>query len=527
MIKPPPAKTPPWDRIEPKTASGKFALELLRDVIGDDWRKLPESVQLRVEQAPLALDADERQHQHGKQANKQEYNYWIDSISRTIIKGERPENLLTDFMSELNKLMQNDKSDALFAILLEEIEDDTGKKGFELLRSVGLKVRAGHWQEFKQELRKLGNRPFLRNALHNQNDLEVRLARYADYYGGELDSLVKVSRGKARQESASAMEILDRFWISSIALTADQAPPRCLMIAYENTGDEIRPNPAQGAAEEWRVLFYLRIAYNQLNFRIRDLPRYVATQRKLWIRELAPSVLAHEAAAQTNIIADSATQATSSFLNLLKQKPELEESLGSSVVLLRNVVESATNLNRTFSTYLNLQRKNQIEQFELGQIFEEAWELCRQRLSGIEVAISKDSYHLPLLTDRSLLSLVLTNLLANATRAINEGKWPNNLLKGENKILLSAENISEKEAHLVLANSGPPILQEQTGRIFEQGFSSYADGYGQGLFVCRLICQHLGGSLVLTDAKPYGDEFNVAFLISITPQLTQLSGANL
>jgi signal transduction histidine kinase len=525
MAKSPASNSPPWNRLDPKTATGKLALEVLRTVVGDDWAKLPPAVQQRAEQASVEYDIDNTVHQRSKQAYKLECIHWIDSISRTVMTGERPESLLTNFMSDLNKMMTEEKSDALFALLLEEIEDGSGKKGFQLMRSIGLGVHKNHWQGFKQELRDLGRSQFLQDSLQTKNDLEVHLARYIHHYNGELDSLVRKSKSRARQDSANTMPILDRFWISRIALSAEQAPPRCLIIAYENTGNEIRPQPAQGAADEWRVLFFLRIAYSQLNFRIRDLPRYVSAQRNLWIRELAPSVLAHEAAAQTNIISDSAIQATESLLTLLERTPALQADLGHAAILLDNVLDSATNLNRTFSTYLNLQRKSRVERFPLGQVYGEAWELCRQRLYGIEVAIDRITADLSLQTDRSLLTLVLTNLLANGTRAINEGKWPDGMTKHTSKILLLAEEQDDKLVQLILANSGPPILPEQTGRIFEQGFSSYADGHGQGLFVSRLICQHLGGNLLLaSDPKLYGEEFNVAFAITLNPNLEDFSG---
>lgn len=516
------ARPAPWEEMQPRNSSTRIALEVLRNTLEGQWENLPSAVQEQIVQKIPEFEFEPQQ--KSKIANKMDYTPWLDRILRTMTAGERVENLLKDFLQRLEQLIEAGKSDALFALLLEQVEDDKGRQTMRLLDKTLHFINAGHWQSFGKTLHELGSSLFFQNCLEQKNDQEVVLARYVEHYHNELDDLVKESIARSHQQVTKGMAIVDRFWLSSLALASDYAPARCILIVYANTGDEVRLVPPQCATEELRILQFLRIAYNQINYRIRDLPKFVHTQRRAWIRELAPSVLAHEAAASIQIISDSAIQSNQAMLRLMQERPDLQVHLAGAAKLGGNVLTGASNLLRTFSTYLNLQRKSRIEEFSIGTAFEEAWELCKQRLNGIEVAVEEDTTTRLVQTDRVLLTLVFTNLLTNAARAINEGKWPDGLAQRDKKIYLFAGKQDEKQLHLLLANSGPPIPSPLSGKIFVQGYSTFADGHGQGLFVCRLICQHLGGNLFLAESGDYADEFNVAFDIVIDPKLTQIGG---
>lgn len=511
---------PPWETMHHHTAAGSIALEVLRVVLEDEWGHLPPALQEHVLKKLPTLEASLSQ--KSKVAHKFDYTRWLDRISRTITSGERVENLLLDFFNQLEEFIKAGKSDALFALLMEQIEDDKGLWSVRLLNKSNVLIPDQLWKDFREKLHLVGRNDFFQSCLEPKNDLETVLARYIPHYNGELNDLVQASTGRARLNYLKGISVADKFWLSSIALPSDYAPPRCILLAYANTGDEFKIIPPQSAAEEQRVLQFLRIAYNQINYRIRDLPKFLDAHRRTWIRELAPSILAHEAATNIQIISDSAVQANQTLVALMKNDPELASKLASAAKLGKNVLSGTKNLMRTFSTYLNLQRKNRIEQFPIEKPFEEAWQLCKQRLTGIEVAIGEETSTRVIQSDRVLLTLIFTNILINAARAINEGVWPDGLTIKEKKIFLSMREKNDGEFHLILANSGPPIPATQSGKIFVQGYSTFADGHGQGLFVCRLICQHLGGNLSLAESADYEPNYNVAFDIKINPALTDI-----
>lgn len=110
----------------------------------------------------------------------------------------------------------------------------------------------------------------------------------------------------------------------------------------------------------------------------------------------------------------------------------------------------------------------------------------------------------PVLADRDRLNQVVTNLVSNAKKYSPEGT----------SVTVIAELI-EDEVAITVADEGPGIPPEATGRIFER-FYQYEDaahrrgtGLGVGLFLVKEICDRMNATVEVTSEVGRGTRFTV------------------
>ncbi|MGH8556571.1 MAG: hypothetical protein ACRESZ_03735 [Methylococcales bacterium] len=79
-----------------------------------------------------------------RRATGREYDEWIDEIFHSIIAAEWREDVLRDFIRKLGILIERGRSDALFALVIEEIREGGEFIHYRLGQYFGRKIHDQH-----------------------------------------------------------------------------------------------------------------------------------------------------------------------------------------------------------------------------------------------------------------------------------------------------------------------------------------------------------------------------------------------
>jgi len=104
--------------------------------------------------------------------------------------------------------------------------------------------------------------------------------------------------------------------------------------------------------------------------------------------------------------------------------------------------------------------------------------------------------------DRTQLIRVITNLVKNATQALQDVKAP--------KILVEVEE-EEEWVKVAVQDNGAGISEENKDKVFEPKFTTKSSGMGLGLAMVKNIVETYGGSINFTSTKNKGTIFTVRF----------------
>ena len=95
-----------------------------------------------------------------RRAAGREYDTWIDEIFRATQSGEWMEDLLRNFIHKLALFMEQDRTDALFAMVVEEITAEQKFVRYLLAEYLGIDINKKHWHNFATKLEQRFPNPF-------------------------------------------------------------------------------------------------------------------------------------------------------------------------------------------------------------------------------------------------------------------------------------------------------------------------------------------------------------------------------
>ncbi len=104
--------------------------------------------------------------------------------------------------------------------------------------------------------------------------------------------------------------------------------------------------------------------------------------------------------------------------------------------------------------------------------------------------------------DRTQLIRVVTNLVKNATQALQDVENP--------RILVRVEEMDEMVC-ITVADNGIGITEENKEKVFESKFTTKTSGMGLGLAMVKNLVETYGGSITFTSQKNKGTIFTVKF----------------
>ena len=243
---------------------------LLSDYGDKLLRHLASHVQLNNAQT-AAVDAFRRQYSaeserlamRGVSPSSRDLNQWIASLLSIVEQGGSRDELLACYLEELDQLRQAGKSDVIFALVIEQVDDGKQVLGYKLAHRCG-DIHARHWANFASDLDRMGAASFLQALMQAESSVPLQLATTVPDYDGFLDSFARTALDEGENWGATRRsEVRNRYWLTGVSLvsqSADQAR-RALFQVYRNIGTTLIPNPGKGAGLEVRALDMLRIAY--------------------------------------------------------------------------------------------------------------------------------------------------------------------------------------------------------------------------------------------------------------------------
>ncbi len=150
-----------------------------------------------------------------------------------------------------------------------------------------------------------------------------------------------------------------------------------------------------------------------------------------------------------------------------------------------------------------------------GRTPEPAWVRLDQFLEGVlrdheeaaeaaRVALRLEADEADVRLDPEMIGRVVANLLRNAMRATPAG----------GRIVVTGRHQDAGTVTISVADSGPGVMPDLSGRLFEPFVTGHADGTGLGLAIARELVAAHGGSLELDDAGP---DTGARFTITLRP----------
>lgn len=202
---------------------------------------------------------------------------------------------------------------------------------------------------------------------------------------------------------------------------------------------------------------------------------------------------------------DSLTS-TKGFIDLLKEGqltqdefhsllPELSENANNASLLLFNL------LNWSKSQMQSLEPKPSL--FDIQEVFAEKAKLMDQKFEAKGVKLIDNTLRDFVYADRSMIEIVIQNLIANTVKFCNKG----------DSVSISNQ-ISNGKAILSVADTGVGISKEDQGKLFGNNTfttrgTNKEKGTGLGLTICRELVELNKGTIWVESAVNVGSTFYV------------------
>ena len=277
----------------------------------------------------------------------------------------------------------------------------------------------------------------------------------------------------------------------------------------------------RGAIAEWQIVEALPSLYSVIEFQLGTLAEQVAAQRRNLIMELAPQAINHEITNQLGIIGDIRVRLGKKIVNIGKElgaDPLEFVEIRDELVRLKAATVKAQRSTEAFS---NIERRSKLNRMLLFDLLQEIEVMYDYKLENKSIFFDYEGVdQLYIETDTTMVEHVLINVVAIAIDAFSNTGY-----EGDNRqILVRASVDNEGIIHVSIGNSGPKISPDVQHTLFQKGTTTKARGvgHGQGLYICRLVANFLGGEFVLLSETDEMPGMNVVFRFSF-PQVANHS----
>jgi len=164
-----------------------------------------------------------------------------------------------------------------------------------------------------------------------------------------------------------------------------------------------------------------------------------------------------------------------------------------------SLIEQIDNLSYIASEFSNFAKMPEArpEEVDVNIVIDTAMELYLNE-SGATITLKKYNEPLPVLSDKSQMMRMLTNLLENAKQAIPAGK------KGHIEVTVSKE---DGYAIITVSDNGEGISEEAQKKIFQPYFTTKSSGTGLGLTMTKKIIEFWKGDIWFETTEGKGTTF--------------------
>jgi two-component system sensor histidine kinase HydH len=172
-----------------------------------------------------------------------------------------------------------------------------------------------------------------------------------------------------------------------------------------------------------------------------------------------------------------------------------------------DIDEETARLNRLVTEVLDFAKpiKFDLAPADVNAICEDAVRAAQSDASALPVTLDLDRSLPRIVTDAERLRVVLVNILANASHALNAGEGA----AAPRPIRLRTRQLPDRRISVEIQDQGTGIAAEDLGRVFDPYFTTRRTGTGLGLAISRNIIEGLGGAISVSSRKGEGTEVRV------------------
>lgn len=210
--------------------------------------------------------------------------------------------------------------------------------------------------------------------------------------------------------------------------------------------------------------------------------------------------LSHELKSPLNVLALYSESLLSEAGNSSEFRIEAANVIAAEVERLTSLVSGMLSMsqieNGSLSPERSLVKLNDVAK----AAFEEAKALAAEREFDFEIAVPREMN--PVLVDKDLIRIAITNILSNAVKYTPDG--------GHVKLIVEE---TEDAIQIRVSDTGIGVSEDEESRIFDKFYRSddervqAASGHGLGLALSRQIVELHNGTLLLNRDRPEGAEF--------------------
>lgn len=175
--------------------------------------------------------------------------------------------------------------------------------------------------------------------------------------------------------------------------------------------------------------------------------------------------------------------------------PEIYDKINEFSKTLIQQIDIMSSIASAFSNFANMPTQNR-EELNIVKVVKLALDIFTE--DYISYYPKKEEIIAEL--DKTQLIRVVTNLVKNATQAVEDIKNP----KIEVAVLQENEQVI-----ITVADNGKGILEEDKARIFEPKFTTKSSGMGLGLPMVKNIVEAYGGNITFTTQLKKGTIFKI------------------
>lgn len=152
---------------------------------------------------------------------------------------------------------------------------------------------------------------------------------------------------------------------------------------------------------------------------------------------------------------------------------------------------------------------SKLESFKVNELLQEAISLAKVYTEGKPVELLfENNVEQEILADKNKLVSVLINLVKNAVEAhLSEIE----LEEERERFVKVSTKVEDMFVKITVENNGKPIAD--SGKVFEEGFTTKATGSGLGLVICKQDIEEQFGQLRLVKSDDSSTEFEISMSV--------------
>ncbi len=208
-------------------------------------------------------------------------------------------------------------------------------------------------------------------------------------------------------------------------------------------------------------------------------------------RERLESVFIHDISNQASVI-----KGITELLNVIEDQKGREEQLDKLQQVANNLIDEIDShrvLNAAEKELLQTEENS----FDIYDLFEELIDFYKPKLlnSKITIQIDQNVEGIDLISDRSLVSRIISNMIKNALEATNKGET---ITLGGNK---------DNSKIQIWVHNPSYIPREVQLQIFQRSFSTKGKNRGLGTYGMRMLSSYIKGEVSFITTEEEGTRF--------------------